>query len=63
MEVDHLPNTRPPKPITAVRGSLLSPEINVQLNVTPEKKGFREPCLAREGQPHTSCYDAITKDK
>lgn len=61
MEVDHLPNRRPPKPIN--RAPLLSPEINVQLNVTPEKKGFCEPYLKREGQPHTNCYNGVvTKD-
>lgn len=61
MEVDHLPNRKPPKPI---RAPLLSPEINVQLNVTPEKKGFREPYLRREGEPHASCSsDVVAKDK
>ena len=62
MEIGPLPNRRPPKPI---RPPLLSPEINVQLNITPEKKGSREPYLRREGQNvNTSCYNCVvTKDK
>ena len=40
LRLDHLPITRPPKPVTR---PLCSPEINVELNVTPEKKGRREP--------------------
>ena len=61
MEIDHLPNRRPPKPI---RAPLLSPEINVQLNITPEKKGSRDGYLRREGQTNTTCYNGVvTKDK
>ena len=60
MEIDHLPNRRPPKPI---RAPLLSPEINVQLNITPEKKGSRDGYLRREGQTNISCYNGVvTKD-
>ena len=58
MEIGHLPNRRPPKPIKA---PLLSPEINVQLNVTPEKKGSHETFLRQE---HSRCYgDVVAKDK
>ena len=60
MEIDHLPNRRPPKPI---RAPLLSPEFNVQLNITPEKKGSRDGYLRREGQTNPSCYNGVvTKD-
>ena len=57
MEIDHFPNKKPPKP---VRAPLLSPEINMQLNVTPEKVS-REQFL-REEQNHKSCY-VVARDK
>ena len=44
---DHLPVTRAPKPTT---GPVYSPEINVQLNVTPEKKGSWESNKRKEEQ-------------
>ena len=58
MEIDHLPNRRPPKPI---RAPFLSPEFNVQLNVTPEKKGPHESFLSREHA--RCCSDVVAKDK
>ncbi|XP_028403225.1 uncharacterized protein LOC114525959 [Dendronephthya gigantea] len=59
MEVDHLPNRRPPKPI---RAPLLSPEINLQLNITPEKKVTRESYVRRDGQSESSYNYTITKE-
>lgn len=44
----HLPITIPPKP--TILASLCSPEINDELNVTPEKKGRREPFLKTDEQ-------------
>lgn len=64
MEVDHLPNRKPPKP---VRAPLPSPEINAQLNVTPEKNGYFEQYVRREVREvprNKNCYNGVVaRDK
>ena len=51
LDFDQLPIEKHPKPTTR---PLYNPEINLQLNVTPEKKGHREPIQLRVEQRQDS---------